>query len=440
VQDHPTAASLEGFLLGTLAPAEMRAIVAHLAARCERCCLAMEPLASLLLGDPFLEETPEREIPEAELAAYDEAVARSFAAVRERARSLRTSPASPAVAGRALCEGLLARSHALRHEEPEGMVHFARLATLAAESLDPRLFGREAVIDLQARALAELANAYRVADDLESAEATLALAVERSREGSGDPLLLAHVLDLLASLCCHRRRFDRAFALLDAVHAIYRREGEVHPAGRALISKGIYTGYANEPEEAIRLLLAGLEGIDPAREPALPLIACHDLLWLLVDCGRCREARLLLERSRPLYLRHLRQGGNLPRLKLRWLEGRIATGLGELAGAETAFAEVRQGLAGADLGYHSALVGLDLAAVWLRQGKTAQARALVEEMIGAFRALRVTREELAALLLLRETLEREGLTLGLLRSIAEHLGRPERQPGLRFEPESREMV
>jgi hypothetical protein len=73
-------------------------------------------------------------------------------------------------------------------------------------------------------------------------------------------------------------------------------------------------------------------------------------------------------------------------------------------------------------------VALDLAAVWLRRGKTARVRELVEEMIATFRALRIAREAVAALLILREACDRDEATLDRVRTVAMLLTELERQP------------
>jgi len=119
-----------------------------------------------------------------------------------------------------LCESLLARSRACRHQDPEQMVLLAERAAAVAAELDPMVYGRELVADMRARALAELGNAYRVADDLEGAERSLQSAIDWSAQGTQDPLLLVRIMDLTASLCGYQRRFAEALVLLEAVHAL----------------------------------------------------------------------------------------------------------------------------------------------------------------------------------------------------------------------------
>jgi tetratricopeptide (TPR) repeat protein len=322
-----------------------------------------------------------------------------------------------------LVEELLACSRAKRHENVAATVQYAQLARLAAENLDPGRYGDGRAADTRARAWAELGNAYRIADDLAQAEQALAQARHHSETGTGDPLLAASIADLTASLRCHQRRFTEAFQLLDAAYSLYVDHGDRHRGGRTLISKGIYTGYAGEPEEALRLLSRGLLLIDRQREPALLAQAVHAFLWFKVDLGENDFARVLVRDLRWLYKQH---GGEMDFLKLRWLEGRIAAGRGDLSRAELAFVAVRAGMAKERLTYHAALAGLDLAAVWFRQGRIGQIPPLVDEMLAAFKARGIAREAIAALLLLSDAYRHQTLSLGLIQRVGQILTQMER--------------
>ena len=302
------------------------------------------------------------------------------------------------------------------------MIYLSALAVRAATAVDGE--PAAAAADLRARAWAELANAHRVAGDLAAAEAAMARAVDEREAGTGALLLLARIADLAGSLCGARRRFLDAFRLLDIAHELYRRQGEIHAAGRVLIAKGLYAGYSGDADEGIQLLVRGLESIDRDREPKLAFQALHNLLLFWVDLGLYDQALRHLRQMRPLYKRY---AGPVERVKLRWVEGKIAAGLGDLRRAEAAFLRARNEYAAAGLGFRAALTALDLAAVWLRQGRTAELQPLVGEMLAAFRAAGAGREALAAVLLLHEAVERQQATLELLDRIAATLGRIERQ-------------
>lgn len=330
-------------------------------------------------------------------------------------------------------EAFLARSWSLRHDDPEEMVRLALFATLIAGRLDPKVHGPEVVKDLECRAWAELGNAYRVADDLDAADFALGRAAELSLEGTRDELLEARLFDLQASLHGARRSFAAALQTLDVVHEVYIRHGDLHMAGRAIIKKGIYSGLsglANDLEEAIRLLQRGLAMIDAEREPRLALSAVHNTAFFLVGCGRYREARALVWQNLPLYEEH---GGQLHRVKLQGLRGLICAGLGELDRAEEYLAAARRGFEEAGVRYHAAIAGLDLAVVWLRQGRRKEARELVLDCVRVFLELRIHREALAAVLVLQRAFEK-GLEAGaLLDKAREFLRRIEQDPTLTFE-------
>lgn len=321
-----------------------------------------------------------------------------------------------------LCESLISRSQACRYQDPEQMVLLAERAVAVADGLDPMEYGRELAADLRARAFTELANAYRVADDLEAAERMLRRASEWSGRGTQDPLLLARIMRMAAALRGAQRRFPEALALLDAAYTIYERHGDRFNAGGALISKGLYTGYGNDPEKAIQYLIAGLAMINPASDPKVVLSAVHNLVNFLTDCGRFHEARRILRRSRKAYFA---AGDRLNLIKMRWVEGKIALGLGELDAAEAAFRDAQARFEEAGLGYHAALVALDLTAVLLEKGETAAARKLVEQTITIFRSRRIAREVMAALLLLQRSLDVDRSALGVLQTVRTYLKRLE---------------
>ena len=362
-----------------------------------------------------------------ERAAAAEALIRADAA--RAAEAAAAAEENGRIATLGSCEALIERSRALRHEDPAGMLRFAELAALVAESLEGDTYGAVSVADARAHAWAELANARRVSDDLFGAEEALGRAVQRFQEGQGELQLLARLMDVAATLRASRRLFGDAFQLLDGVHRLYRRLGDRHLAGRALIKKGIYAGYANEPEQAVRLLARGLARIEPQRDPGLALSAAHDLAWWIADLGRFAEARLLLSEAAPLYDIG---GGSTSRLRRLWLEGRIEAGLGHLENAEAALLEVRAGFAG--LPYQQSLAALDLATVWVRQGRPADVLTLVEEMVGTFRALQIEREALAALFVLLEAARQERAGLELLQRVARTLKGLENTPAATTRP------
>jgi len=442
-EGHPSASELERFLLGGMSPSQAAPVIAHLVRGCDLCLQQMTPLASML----FTAGRATPETVEEVGAEYDFILFKAFSTARRFAATLagdqsdaewkapkpfpKEVPAIQTVCSRPgdklqRCEALLDYSRALRASDPEGMVLAASLAVQLAEHMGAN--PEPGMADLQARAWAELGNAQRVSDNLRAAEGSLAHAL---RCASGEPLLLARLMDLTASLYIDQRRFEEANRLLDWVYAIYQHEGDSHAAGRALVSRGTAAGYAFESERAVQYLSEGLRQIDPVRDPRLALAAVHNLLWNLVDCGRLAEAQALLGHARKLLTAY---GERFDKLRARWLEGRIAAGLGDDETAERAFRRVRKGLQDAELPYDVAIVSLDLAGIWLRQGRISELRQLINEMVAVFRNNGIRREALGALLMFKEALQKDQATEILLRTVTAEVWHLERFPGTTGQP------
>lgn len=418
---HPSRDQLEAFLDGEIPIAEMPALLAHLARDCPRC---MDRLVRLAEGDPLPEDRAAAELVEAELppeleAAYDQAFDRAIARAKgafqhleqERAAAASVLAESPEgqpvedlllgcderLGGWVLIESLLDRSFELRFREPRRMLLLAQLAQIAADNLSHDRYGEGPVRDLQARAWAELANAYRVGDDLAAAREAMAVAVRRCRAGSGDPLLLARILSLTATLRSSEGMHQEAIALLDETYRLYATYGEPHLAGQSLLVKAAVVLGSGEPEQAISLLRQGLGLMEVEREPQLVLASLHNMVDALSRCGRFREARHLIWRTG---LHTLMAADPIGRLKLQWVEGRINAGLGRLDQAEAALSQVRQEFGLAGLPLKQAMASLELARVRLKLGRTEEVEPLVEEMVTTFSALGLRREAVAALRLL----------------------------------------
>ena len=241
----------------------------------------------------------------------------------------------------AVCELLIENSFEEGFRDAARAIELAELGLLLAGLLDGERYGRSVVQDLQARAWAYLGNARRIAFDLTGAEEALARAERLAEGGSADPLEEARILDLRASLLSDQGRFEQAAELLDVVIDIYDELHEPHRKGRAMISKGVFLGYAGWPEEAIRQIRKGLGLVDWDREPRLVLMARHNLAWFLNDCGRAEEALRQLERFRHTYREF---PDSWTALRLAWLEGRIAGRPGPARRGRAALREVRQPL------------------------------------------------------------------------------------------------
>lgn len=331
----------------------------------------------------------------------------------------------------ALCQLLVQQSHQLGFSDPAASRNLAELATEVAERLDKSWYGDGLIHDLRAAAWAQLGNALRVSADLRRSEEAFRIAEHLLELGSGDPLERARLLDLLASLRRAQRRLDDGIRLLETAIGLYEEVGEQHRAGRAMIKLGTLDDLAGHTDLAVRRLQEGLARIDAAEEPRLVLYAHHNLLVLLADNGRAEEACALLAETRRL---HQRFGNELSRVRLKWVEGKIAAGLGHFAVAEKELLAAQKGFIDRGIGYTAAMVCLDLASLYARLGRTGELRRLAAEMVPLFRSQDVHREALAALLLFHQAVEAERVTQSLIDQVRSYLGQARENPRLRFHP------
>lgn len=443
---HLSENEVDRFVRGELAPDERRRVVRHFLTGCRWCRARLASLADVLFHAEDLEEAGGFGT-----VSYETALQRAAATARryearhrkeredlERVLEAARSPTGEesaeqvlALQGWARVEALLILSFEERYRDPKRMLLLALAARLAAEQLDTREHGAGLVVDFQVRAWAELGNAYRVNEQFEFAQAALLNAETLLDEGTGDLLLLARVMDVKASLRSDQRRLGEALDLLEVAHSLYLRIGDRHLAGRALISWGITIHYDGNPREAVRHLREGLKLIDPERDSRIAATGAQALIHALADCGDFLAAGQILLASN---LRQVLAAEPLNLLKLRWMEGKVLAGLGKLNRAERVFKQVREAFFLRRREYDAALVGLELAAVWLQQGKVAKVRRVAEETFEILRDLGVHHEAFKAALYLREACRQEAVTLALLRHVHDFLVRLEWQPLLRFAP------
>lgn len=451
---HPTPDALEQFVLGQLAPAEMREIARHLLTGCLHC----QEVTATLWEPADVFEDPQTLVM-AELAAedvlngYDEVLDRVF----ERVVATESLLADQRSLGWRLCEELLQCPAERRHlllancqrfrnrmlcerliegsfeacfEEPRRAIEVAQLAVQAADRLTvEECGGEEILLGLRARAWAHLGNAFRAHFDLASSDRALTTAEALLNEGRVSLVEKAKVLSLLASLRSAQQRFGEALLLLDRVAVIYKKLGEWNLLGRTLLQKAVVCGEATDGEGEMKLLRRALDLIDPQADPRLFLAARHNLINALYESGRVREAFALLYHTRPLYLK---AGDRMNLLKLRWLEGLVAFGLQRADQAEAAFREVRESFRELGLEYDAALASLDLAGVYIVQGRTGDVRRVAEETLTIFQAYNTHREAMAALLVFSGAARMNQAGLELVREVSGFLKRVRNQPDLRF--------
>jgi tetratricopeptide (TPR) repeat protein len=451
MNEHPDQCTLERFACGDLSEVESHRIEHHLRSGCATCQAEVDqlllPLAEgsatwlpLLQGPAILSDDPKAlaqtfdrleqrlALIELERAAAPALVdgllaqphTQRFAVVRSR----------PELHTLAVCELLVDRSSQAGFADAPRALELAELAVEVSDCLPPGHYGTSVVQDLKARSWAYLGNARRLKGDLNGAEQALAYAECLAEDGSADPLEEGRILDLKASLLADQGRLEQAVALLDLSIEIYTEVNDPHRSGRAMLFQGIVQGNAGRPERAIALIRQALPLLEPGREPHLSRLASYHFAWFLNDCGRAEEAAAELAA-----LRRIAGEGPEPwaGFRLTWLEGRIETGRGRYAAAEKALRQARRHFLERDSGYDASMVTLDLAALFLKQGRIEELQRLAGEMFPLFVARDVHRQAIAALVAFKQAAEMESVSLGLLQEIGAYLLRARRNPKLRFE-------
>lgn len=277
------------------------------------------------------------------------------------------------------------------HSDPREVLHFAKLAREAADrssaATSPEL------ADLRASARGYHGNALRILGRLREADAALREAEALLPRGTGDRRLRAALLRQRATLLSHQRRFEEAVARVIEARRIYRDLGEPENEALCLLKEAIYRGYGGEAETALQLIFASMRQI--ATDPELARQAIQAAARFSIDVGRPEHGLALLMESRPLF----EGAGRLVGLRRKWLAGELAHALGRLEAAESDLLHAGQGFARAGMPFEVACISLELGLIYAKRGQVRELAALTGEMVPIFKALRVKRETIAALLL-----------------------------------------
>lgn len=319
---------------------------------------------------------------------------------------------------------LLDRAYALRKVDPRRSLAVAEAALELLSSPAAPAHSRLRW-DLEARALAFAGNAHRLLDDFRSAGRAFVAAEAALARGSQDPRERALVLRLSATLRRDQRHFSDALRLFEQAAAIYRWVRDRHLEGQVYSQMAIVHVYEGRPDLAIPLAERAAELIDSERDPGLAAGIEQNLTHFLCAAGRPEDARRRLATVKRLLAR---SGSPKEFAALRWVEGQIAFALGEREEGERVLLGVRDEFIAAGNRYDTALVSLELAAEYLEQGRSADARRLAAETLPIFQSLEVHREALAALIAVQRAIELETATAELVRELLGTLQRARNGP------------
>jgi tetratricopeptide (TPR) repeat protein len=325
----------------------------------------------------------------------------------------------------ALCELLCEESIKAAADNADRALELANLALRVAELIPGEEPWRSRV---QGYAWAHVGNARRVKGNLQGAEEAFGRSQKLWRAGAPESGLLdeARVLGLEASLRRDQRLLPQAMGLLE--RALVVDQG--CETKYLLLNKAKLLEELGDFEAAIATLRRAIPFVEAAEESRFLLVFWQNLAVNLYFLGRFDEAQELLPRLRDLASNY---GDDLDLLRLRWLEGRVIAGLGGRSEAIGILSRAREGFTSRGMAYDGALISLELALVYLEEGRTAEVKILARQITPVFQAQGIHREALAAFKLFRDAAEHESVTVRLARKLLAYFQRAQHDPGLRFE-------
>lgn len=456
---HPSSRTLELFLHGDLPDWETQAVVGHLLTDCPACqSVTGESWAELIDGlkaarTDFQDESPRESSAQAD-SPYRKALVQATSRAREEARSVERNRAfakqlfkellqhpprrrltlvrnSRRFQTPELCEILIEEGFDRRFTDVQVGVELSELAVVIGRQLDDQAAGPEETKDLLGRAWAYHGNALRVASELRRADTAFQEASRCFEEGRRDDLDRALWNRFTALLLRARRDFSGARARQEHAIRLYLRQGETRIAAQVMSDQGLGLLYEGKPESAIVRLEQALALAIPLADEREVAAVRHNLAFCLTEIGEHERA---LQQISGIRSAVEGTGDALSLVRLRWLEGRIFVAMDRDEQAEEALLEVRGAFEEEAIAYDVALVCLDLAMVYARQGRTSEVRQLAQGMLPIFESRDVHREAIAALVLFREAALAETATVALVEKVSQYLQVARHNPKLRFDP------
>jgi len=297
-------------------------------------------------------------------------------------------------------------------DKPGKALELANLALAIAERVEDKEGER---FRLKGFAWAHIANARRVANDFAGADKAFARAWELWRAGVAfetDLLPEWRMLDLEASLRREQHLFPEALALLDQALATGR--GSESAAGRILLKKEVVLEQMGNIEGAIAVLAQAAPFLEAAGDPRLLFALRFNTANNLYHLERYAEAEVDLLEAREFALR---LANELDLIRVVWLTARVAAGLGRREEAIAGLEQVRHDFTTLQLPYDAARACLELAVLYLEEGRTREVRELAISMAWIFTAQGIHREALAAFKLFVDAAQKEVATVGLARRV-----------------------
>ena len=320
-----------------------------------------------------------------------------------------------------LLKYVLSRTPEQWHRAPEAAESHARLALAIHCRLETDRYPARLVADFGGRAWAYLANAMRIRGDLPAADRAMDRAFQEIERGTDDAIEHAWLLQLRISLRRDQRRLEKAGSDAQLAIRLWRSVGDRRAETEAVLLQSSILFEAGSALESIKVIRRCLRNLEEAEVGTrLYFIALQNLAFRLAQADRASEASRYIPELRELAAG---LGEPLSEIRVDWLEALVDAGLGRTPRAVIRFNHLLDRFLAYQMPYDAALVGLDLATVYLEAGDTAEARELAGKLVPIFESLQIEREAVEALLLFVEALRKEAATVAMAEKVKAMLRR-----------------
>lgn len=327
---------------------------------------------------------------------------------------------------RFLCELLFDIARSCLPDDPAASQEWAETVEAIARLRD------EPYMPHVVRALAFQGNARRAAGDFDSAVVLLHRAQSLVLDHEISELdLSAELHSFLGSLFIDMRRFEKAEEHLESAADLYGILDDEDGTARVLMKLSNLYYFQSDLDRALEVDHTVVNLLSPASNPRLYVGARLNYATHLELAGRYVEAREVLLYDEGLYDECADEHA---RIRIRWLEGRLAGVLGEPDVAEAILCTVRDHFVAQEHGFNCALVCLDLATLYHREARWRELHEVSSQAVQLFQSYALHQEALAALILLRDAAAAERATTDTIEHVVAFLHIAQRDPKARFEP------
>jgi transcriptional regulator with XRE-family HTH domain len=391
--------------------------------------LALEDSALLAVHSYLVEDVAETAFELSEIEAERIWTALTGMSRARRQRAIEISPR--ASRSWALALRLCEESRRVAAHDPQEALYLANLALWIAERVDMR--GEEFRSLLLGYVWAHKSNALRVAGHLSKAAEAFARARQLWKAGAGFGNCLIpewHMLSLEASLLREEHRFTEALELL--ARAEKCAGGEPAALAAILLKKEFVYEQMGDLERTLATLTEAAPYVEASGDARLLWALHFETAKAYCELGPFEKAEIHLIAARELADR---LGNDLDKVRVGWLAARVAAGQGRREEAIAGLETVRRELTSRPIPYDAALSSLELAVLYLEEGRTGEVKTVALEMGEIFKSQGIAREALASLKLFFEAAQKETATVTLARKVlADVEAAMKKAPGAKGEP------